>query len=143
MRLTLLIVLLATSIAWAAEPLVGIDHAKWARRRGQILDGMQQVMGPLPDEKRKVPPELRVLETMEFDGYIRKKIDFAVEKGDRLPAYLLVPKDLKGKAPAILCLHQTIAIGKGSPAGIGDRRMLFYAVELARRGYVTLAPDYP
>ena len=137
MRLTLIFMigLIGVASAFAADPPV--------ERRGQILEGMQRVMGALPDERRKVPPDLRVTETVEFDGYIRKKIDFAVEKGDRLAAYLLVPKDLKGKAPAVLCLHQTIAIGKGSPAGIGDRRTLFYAVELARRGYVTLAPDYP
>jgi dienelactone hydrolase len=104
---------------------------------------MQEVMGPLPDTTRKVPADLRVIETEEFDGYTRRKIDFAVEKGDRLPAYLLLPKGVKGRAPAVLCLHQTVKIGKGSPAGIGDRPTLFYAVELARRGYVTLAPDYP
>jgi dienelactone hydrolase len=137
MRLTLIFTvgLMGVASAFATDPPVG--------RRNQILEGMQRVMGALPDEQRKVGPDMRVTETVEFDGYIRKKIDFAVEKGDRLAAYLLVPKDLKGKAPAVLCLHQTIAIGKGSPAGIGDRRTLFYAVELARRGYVTLAPDYP
>src|SRR3954469_22111542 len=111
--------------------------------REQTLARMQEVMGPLPDAARKVPPDLRVLETEEFEGYTRRKIDFAVEKGDRLPAYLLLPKGVKGHAPAVLCLHQTVKIGKGSPAGIGDRPTLFYAVELARRGYVTLAPDYP
>jgi dienelactone hydrolase len=111
--------------------------------REQILMKMQEVMGPLPGAARKVPPDLRVIETEEFEGYTRRKIDFAVEKGDRLPAYLLLPKGVKGRAPAVLCLHQTVKIGKGSPAGIGDRPTLFYAVELARRGYVTLAPDYP
>jgi dienelactone hydrolase len=111
--------------------------------REHILAKMQEVMGPLPDAARKVPPDLRVIETEEFEGYTRRKIDFVVEKGDRLPAYLLLPRGVKGRAPAVLCLHQTVKIGKGSPAGIGDRPTLFYAVELARRGYVTLAPDYP
>jgi dienelactone hydrolase len=123
----------------------------WERRRRQILEGMQQVMGPLPNEKHKPPLEMRVLETVELEGYTRKLIRFAVEKDEQLPAYLLLPKDLRAKAPfdkrrtapAVLCLHQTTKIGKGSPAGIGDRPTLFYAVELARRGYVTLAPDYP
>ena len=43
----------------------------------------------------------------------------------------------------MLCLHQTIAIGKDEPAGLGQNRELAYARELAERGYVTLAPDYP
>jgi hypothetical protein len=43
----------------------------------------------------------------------------------------------------MLCLHQTTAIGKGEPAGVGGLKNLHYALELAERGYVTLAPDYP
>jgi dienelactone hydrolase len=47
------------------------------------------------------------------------------------------------RKPAVLCLHQTIGIGKGEPAGLGGSKNLHYALELAQRGYVTLAPDYP
>ena len=43
----------------------------------------------------------------------------------------------------MLCLHQTIKIGKGEPAGLGGSDHLDYAHELAQRGYVCLAPDYP
>lgn len=43
----------------------------------------------------------------------------------------------------MLCLHQTIAIGKSEPAGLGGAANLRYAKHLAERGYVTLAPDYP
>src|SRR5690606_31082300 len=42
-----------------------------------------------------------------------------------------------------LCLHQTVAIGKDEPVGLGNRPTLQYAKELAERGYVALAPDYP
>ena len=45
--------------------------------------------------------------------------------------------------PAILCLHQTTRIGKDEPAGLGPDVNLQYALQLAERGYVTLAPDYP
>src|SRR5204863_5457885 len=74
---------------------------------------------------------------------VRKKISFAVEKDDRLTAYLLIPKERKDKSPGMLCLHQTTAIGKGEPAGVGGLKNLHYALELAERGYITLAPDYP
>ena len=47
------------------------------------------------------------------------------------------------KRPAILCLHQTTPNGKDSPVGLADRPTLHYALELAKRGYVTLSPDYP
>ena len=47
------------------------------------------------------------------------------------------------KLPAMLCLHQTTKIGKEEPAGLGGNPNLHYALHLAQRGYVTLAPDYP
>jgi pimeloyl-ACP methyl ester carboxylesterase len=43
----------------------------------------------------------------------------------------------------MLCLHQTTRIGKGEPVGLGGLATLQYAHELAQRGYVALAPDYP
>jgi predicted dienelactone hydrolase len=117
--------------------------ADWARRRGQILAGMQEVMGQLPDDNRKVPLDVRVGEEVTGPFYVRRKLTYAAEKGDRVPAYLLIPVRRGGKLPAVLCLHQT-GIGKAETvvAGQGDDN-LHYAAHLAERGYVALAPDYP
>jgi oligo-alginate lyase len=41
----------------------------------------------------------------------------------------------------MLCLHQTVAQGKEEPCGIKGDPELAFAVELAKRGYVCLAPD--
>lgn len=43
----------------------------------------------------------------------------------------------------MLCLHPTSPLGKDIIAGQGDDPGRSYAVELADRGYVVLAPDYP
>jgi dienelactone hydrolase len=115
----------------------------WQKRRSHILANMALVMGPLPDESRRVPVDVQELEEVDLGKLTRKKVTFVPEPGDRVTAYLLVPKGLKGKAPAMLCLHQTIRIGKAEPAGLGENPNLRYALELAQRGYVTLAPDYP
>ena len=117
--------------------------ADWQKRRGHVLANMQLVMGPLPDASKKVPLDVQVVETVDLGKVIRKKLSFVPETGDRVPAYLLLPKGLSGRAPAMLCLHQTVAIGKAEPAGLGTNPDLRYALELAERGYVTLAPDYP
>jgi dienelactone hydrolase len=117
--------------------------ADWAKRRAEILTHMQEVMGPLPDASRKVPLDVQVSEVVQTLHYVRKKLTYAAEKGDRVPAYLLIPLERKGKLPAVLCLHQTVAIGKGEPVGLGRNPNLHYAAHLAARGYVTLAPDYP
>jgi pimeloyl-ACP methyl ester carboxylesterase len=117
--------------------------AEWAKRREHILANMQLVMGPLPDTAAKVPLDVQITAEEKAAKYVRKSLTFAAEKADRVPAYLLIPLDLKGKAPAVLCLHQTIGIGKKEPAGLGGSPNLHYAHHLAERGYVCLVPDYP
>jgi hypothetical protein len=117
--------------------------ADWEVRRAHVLAHLQEVMGALPGAERRVPLDLRVVETVDEPQYTRKKVTFASEPGDRVPAWLLVPKGLGGKAPGALCLHQTVAIGKNEPVGLGGKPNLKYAQELADRGYVAIAPDYP
>jgi pimeloyl-ACP methyl ester carboxylesterase len=117
--------------------------ADWQVRRAHILAHLQEVMGPLPGGERRVPLDVRLVETVDEPGYVRKKITFASEPGDRVPAWLLVPKGGPARKPAALCLHQTNTIGKDEPAGLGGKPYSFYAKELAERGYVTIAPDYP
>ncbi|MER3416143.1 MAG: acetylxylan esterase [Gemmataceae bacterium] len=115
----------------------------WRIRREHILEAMQEVMGPLPDVSRQVPLDVQVVEEVRLPGYVRRKITFVPEPGDRVPAYLLVPERRRGRVPAVLCLHQTTPLGKAEPAGLGPDASKHYARHLAERGYVTLAPDYP
>jgi len=116
--------------------------ADWQRRRAQILASMQLVMGSLPDSSRKVPLDVQTLDETTLPEVIRRKIAFAAEKGDRVLAWLFLPRDLRGRAPAVLCLHPTSAAGKDVVAGLTPKPNRSYAIELAQRGYVTLAPDY-
>lgn len=126
----------------------GVEHPvrtpkDWAKRRAHILANLEKVMGTPPGASGKVPLEVRVIGEEVLPEFTRRQISFAGGAGDRVPAYLLIPRQLAGQAPAMLCLHQTIPLGKGEPAGVGGSTNLQYAAELARRGYVTLAPDYP
>jgi dienelactone hydrolase len=114
----------------------------WAKRRAHILEDMQQVMGTFPDPKDKPALDVKYGEEVKTAKFIRKKLTFASFYGERVPAWLLVPLGAKGKLPAVLCLHQTVSIGKDEPAGLGKREELQYALHLVERGYVTLAPDY-
>ncbi|MBX3412499.1 MAG: alpha/beta fold hydrolase [Pirellulales bacterium] len=124
--------------------------ADWQIRRAHIRANMELVMGTLPDASRAVPLDVRVVETIDKPGYRLRKITFAPEADDRVPAWLLLPNDdawepgdKPARKPAILCLHQTTRQGKDEPAGQGGLSNLHYAQELAERGYVTLAVDYP
>ena len=106
-------------LAWRDEQ--GKEHpvrspADWEKRRAHILANMQLVMGELPREARK-PPVVKVTEEVKAEKFVRRKITFEVGKGERVPAYLFLPTGGTGKRPAVLCLHQTVSIGKGEPAG--------------------------
>lgn len=111
-------------------------------RRSAILRRMEQVMGPLPSGERP-PLEMRVLDEERRQADRRMLVSFVPEPGDRVPAYLFVPLGRRPPFAAAVCLHQTTAIGKSEPAGLGGKPNLHYARELAERGFVTIAPDYP
>ncbi|MEY4326148.1 MAG: hypothetical protein RIS24_2319 [Verrucomicrobiota bacterium] len=124
-----------------ARPVSNIGD--WAERAAHIRAGLQQAMGPLPGAAARVPLEVEELGETPSAKYLRRKIRFSPEHGDRVPAWLLIPLHLQQRAPAMLCLHQTTDLGKDEPAGLGGRASLHYAHELAERGYVCLVPDYP
>lgn len=129
------------------KPVPVQSVADWAKRRAEIVRGMQSVMGKLPGDVKRCALAMKVEE--EFDGgsYVRRLVTYASEPGGRVPAYLLIPKEVlagKKKAPAVLCLHGTNhEIGHGVVVGLGQTPNRGYALELAQRGYVTLAPNYP
>lgn len=110
--------------------------------RQDILERMQAVMGPLPIN-RTVLPAMRVVKEGRFIEGQRLRIDYLAESGDRVPAWLFIPLGVRKPRPAIVCLHQTTRIGKDETAGLGGKPELHLALELAQRGYVTIAPDYP
>ena len=111
--------------------------------RSQVLERLERVMGPLPDRSSPGPLEVRVTEDADLGDVLRRKVTYLAEPGDPVPAYLMMPKDASGPSPAMMCLHQTVPIGKEEPVGLGGKPNLRYGIELAWRGYVTLSPDYP
>jgi len=117
----------------------------WAMRRRQIVLGMEQAMGPLPDLKAAGPLDVQLGPAQPGEGFTKRTLSYLAEPGDRVTADLYLPEGLKPgeKRAAILALHPTSNLGKDVVAGLGPRPNRAYAVELAQRGYVVLAPDYP
>lgn len=114
----------------------------WAKRRAHILAHAQSVMGPFPDRK-PVPLDVRIEEESEHPDHVRRKITLAGDDGDRIVAYLLLPKPLKKNHPAVVCLHPTHReLGAKTVIGEHPKSDRHYALHLVKRGYVTIAPDY-
>lgn len=116
----------------------------WAIRRGHILQGFQAALGELPTREQLPPLDPVYGEPVAADGHVRVHVTIVAGEGERIPCWLLLPPQLPDqKLPAMLALHQTTNIGKDEPAGLGGLPNLAYGRELAQRGYVVLAPDYP
>lgn len=85
-------------------------------------------------------------------GLVTEDLDWESLDGERVPAFLIRPARATGRLPAIIALHGssgsrdsmvTAQFGPGDWVRYGDAephsRMLGWARELARRGFVTLA----
>lgn len=117
--------------------------AEWQPRRAHILAAMEAVMGPPPPGAVAPPLEFEVISAETLPTYVRQRIRFQLEPEERVFAWLLLPRGESAPRAAVLCLHQTTQVGKDEPAGLAGLANLHYADELATRGIVALAVDYP
>ena len=112
---------------------------EWRNRREEIKRVLLEFLGEAP--RSKPPLAARVVEETSRAGHLLRKLAFQTEPGEFVPAYLLIPKNLKGRAPVVLCPHQTTQAGMKEPAGLAGNPQLQTALHLVERGFVTLTYD--
>ncbi len=125
-----------------------VTRENWPATRERILRGVREIFGTMPAER--APLEPRVLGEEDCGTYVRRKVSIQVEPGDRMPAYLLVPKGLKVRAPAVLCFYGTTSgAGKETTVGLSGpqpgtppAKNRAFAVDMAEAGFVAFAADY-
>ena len=110
---------------------------------GAFRELMVGLLGRWPEP---APPEARVEERVDLGDVVRERISYNVEPGERVPAYLFLPRGVQpGERRAGVFAHHQHAgqfhLGKSEVAGLAGNPEQAYALELARRGYVVLAPD--
>lgn len=110
----------------------------WARRRKEILDHWNKVMGQWPAVLEK--PRIEYLEKSQRDGFIQHKVKVEVAKGQMLDGYLLVPPG-EGPFPAVFVPFYE----PETSAGLKESAKTFrdFAHQLTRRGFVTLSIGSP
>ncbi len=122
------------------NPIRGMEKPEAKRRTTTVTaDEFDALLKRVQD----VPFRDLLIVSYDSGSYVRRKITHAAEPGDRVPAYLVIPKQIEGRAPAMLCLHPTSPLGNAQIRGLDGRPSGFYAHELAERGFVCLPPDYP
>ena len=115
----------------------------WRKRRDILRKRYLELIRDEHKPEKRPPLELKVHETAVIDDtYTRKLISYAVEADDRAYAYLGVPLELNGKAPAVVALHGTYPKGKQRAAGLVDNPDKAYLDHMCRRGYVVIAPEH-
>ena len=110
-------------------------------------DQLFELLGPTPEP---VPLDLEVTNSIDCGSYRRDRLVFDTEAGMSVPAFLLVPHERTTIGAAVVAIHGH-GPGKAMACGIDDGDTLRrseidecrgdYAHELARRGFVVLAPD--
>lgn len=105
--------------------------------REQIL----KCLGVFP---QKCSLNLKTIGKEDCGDYTRQLIEYDVEPGETVQSYLLVPKKLKEKNPAVLAIHQHAGkwhLGKSEVVGLAGDPMFAYGLDLVKRGYIVIAPD--
>ena len=125
------------------QPIAKPEHFK--KKRQQIIDGMLQGMGQLPDRPTRSSLEdfdIRVVNSQVRGRYTKKTISFEVAKGEVVHAFLYEPLNKKPgeKRPGVVGMHPTGRAGKGC---FESWPLCNFPIELAMLGYVVIVPDYP
>ena len=125
-----------------APPFVApASRAAWEAQRKQVRAQLWELLGKLPPRPRL--PKVETLSTEDRGDYVVEKFQFDNGAGATVPGYLLRPKNIPGKAPAILYCHW-----HGGEYDIGKEE-LFQAKHtpeapgpaLAKLGFVVLGID--
>lgn len=105
------------------------------------IDELRRILGPAPS---KVPLNSATVESRKKDGYQEHRVEYDVENGERISTFLLIPDGVGRQTPALFCHHQhagNFEIGKSEVVGHAGDPEQAIGRELARLGYVVLAPD--
>src|SRR5207245_4075536 len=113
----------------------------WEKQRQVLQSEWLKRLGEPPARPEKLDVKIESREA-EAD-HVRQMVSFASEDNDRIRAYLLLPHDVKEgeKRPAVVVFHPTTNETLREPAGLGKRQEMALALQLARRGYITLSPE--
>lgn len=117
------------------------DKVAWEKQRQQVRAELGELLGKLPP--RPTAARIETLAREDRGDYLLEKFRFDNGAGATVPGYLLLPKNISGRAPAILYCHW-----HGGEYDIGKEE-LFQANHtpeapgpaFAKRGFVVLAID--
>jgi dienelactone hydrolase len=119
-------------------------------------EGRKVVLEAFGESPATADPRPEVVDRRDLGDFIREKVVFSTTPDFRIAAYVHIPKNLKGRAPAIVDLHshggmfifgkeKVIDFGANHPAMIEYHKRNYggrpTTTALVRRGYVVITTD--
>jgi len=131
----------------SSESLISVNkHQKTHdKHRVHILKDMQKAMGELPVREMLQSSDIQIIDSVKENSFIRYNILFTVAENETIPVYLYIPVQIgiPKRLPAMLVLHETDPLGRKAVDGQALKPNRAHARELAERGDVVIAPDFP
>lgn len=119
--------------------------AEWEKRRAGFQQAWIDHLGPMASVRKQGekydPPSIEVLEEVEVDGLIRRKILYETEPGQKVRAYVMMPKTIEKPRPAVIVFHGTNKYSYHQTAGVFETTNRASGYHLAKKGYVTFCPQ--
>jgi dienelactone hydrolase len=89
---------------------------------------------------RDRPPIPRVLVEDRVDDVLRQLVEYESEPGLKTQAYVLRPRQSRGRRRGVVVFHSTVRESIQQPAGVADVPEKHFGLALARRGFVAFCP---
>jgi len=122
-------------------PVSSVDE--WEQKAAALKELYGMTLGRAP-YTHAIDFDIDVSGETDCGDYVKRDVVYNTGPHERITAYMLIPKSAVGRTPAVLCLHQTIGMGKeqiigNDPTPVGQD--LAIALHLVKRGFITFAYD--
>ncbi len=121
---------------------------EWLLWKSEVRGTLYRLLGL--DRMVSCPPNPRVTEEIQCDGYRRQRVEIDTEPGVTMPLYVLIPDGPARKLSPIIAAHGHLGGGKIATAGVTEipgvteailQLNYDYGLKCAQRGYMVFCPD--
>jgi dienelactone hydrolase len=130
-----------------AESFRAGSQQEWREWRERLRKRFVELLGGFPVEVPPLSPVL--LESEDCGTYIRQRIEIQTYPRLSMPVYVLIPKQRKERAGAVIACHghgygskDIVGLNQDGTKKTGDPGyQKDFAVQLVNRGFITVAPE--
>ncbi|CAG7635477.1 alpha/beta hydrolase family protein [Paenibacillus allorhizosphaerae] len=128
-------------------PFQAENAQQWEEWRDALKSKLAELAGTFEEHRVELEPE--TVETSDLGDVIRERVVLTTSPGLRMPVYILRPAQKQGRLPVIAALHghgygskEIVGLHPDGSEMTGDPGIhRSFALELARHGYLVVAPE--